>query len=93
MFCPRCGSVKIEHFANNRPVADFFCPQCEAQYELKSKNGKLGKKVADGAYETMIKRIACKENPDFFFMSYSMRRLCVEDFIMIPKHFFCAGYH
>lgn len=41
MFCPRCGRLHIEHFPNNRPVADFYCPECKSQYELKSKNGKI----------------------------------------------------
>lgn len=88
MFCPRCGNLKLKHFANNRPVADFFCPQCTAQYELKSKNGKIGGKVSDGAYQTMIERITSRDNPDFFFMSYSMGDFCVKDFMVVPKHFF-----
>ncbi|MGN1117481.1 MAG: DpnI domain-containing protein, partial [Acutalibacteraceae bacterium] len=53
MYCPRCGNPHINHFENNRPVADFFCPVCKNEYELKSKNGVLGHKVCDGAYETM----------------------------------------
>lgn len=88
MFCPRCGNKHIEHFENNRPVADFFCPVCNNQYELKSKNGSLGVKINDGAYDTMIKRITSNENPDFFFMSYSKSTLNVNNFILVPKHFF-----
>ena len=88
MFCPRCGSPQINHFPNNRPVADFYCPDCSNEYELKSKNGALGHKVMDGAYDTMIKRITGHENPDFFFMSYSRKQLCVTDLLFIPKHFF-----
>ncbi|MCM1129069.1 MAG: hypothetical protein NC211_04940 [Alistipes senegalensis] len=88
MFCPRCGKEEIEHFANNKPVADFFCSQCAAQYELKSRNGKIGGKVSDGAYETMVERITSKENPDFFFMGYSLNGLCVRSLIMVPRHFF-----
>lgn len=88
MYCPRCGSPHISHFENNRPVADFFCPVCKNEYELKSKNGVLGHKICDGAYETMIQRITSNENPDFFFMSYSKSELKVRDFVLIPKHFF-----
>lgn len=88
MFCPRCGNKHIEHFENNRPVADFFCPICNNQYELKSKSGSLGVKINDGAYDTMIKRITSNENPDFFFMSYSKSKLNVNNFILVPKHFF-----
>lgn len=88
MFCPRCGETHISHFENNRPVADFYCPNCCSEYELKSKNGNLGHKINDGAYETMIERITGNKNPDFFFMSYSQNELTVRDFIFIPKHFF-----
>lgn len=88
MFCPRCGNLRINHFPNNRPVADFFCPMCKNEYELKSKIGPLTKKINDGAYATMIERITSNRNPDFFFMNYSKERQCVRDFIFIPKHFF-----
>lgn len=88
MYCPRCGNSRINHFENNKPVADFYCEICNNEYELKSKNGALGRKINDGAYETMIKRITSNENPDFFFMSYSKSEYKVRDFIFIPKHFF-----
>lgn len=88
MYCPRCGNLHIKHFENNRPVADFYCPSCNNEYELKSKNGTLGHKITDGAYDTMIERITSNNNPDFFFMSYSKTVLEVIDFILIPKHFF-----
>lgn len=88
VYCLRCGENRISQFENNRPVADFFCPNCRNEYELKSKDGNLGHKITDGAYETMIKRITENQNPDFFFMSYSKSELKVRDFIFIPKHFF-----
>lgn len=88
MFCPRCGAVRVSHFENNRPVADFYCPDCCSEYELKSKDGFLRHKINDGAYETMIERITSNVNPDFFFLSYSKSELKVKDFIFVPKHFF-----
>lgn len=88
MYCPRCGNLHINHFENNRPVADFYCPKCKNEFELKSKTGPLDKKINDGAYSTMIERITCNANPDFFFMNYSKESQCVRDFILIPKHFF-----
>lgn len=88
MYCPRCGRLHIEQFENNRPVADFFCPQCSSEFELKSKSGTLGAKINDGAYSTMIERITGNHNPDFFFMSYSKSEQTVENLIFIPKHFF-----
>ena len=88
LYCPRCGNPHISHFENNRPVADFYCPSCNNEFELKSKNGSIEHKVNDGAYETMIKRITSNQNPDFLFMNYSKEQNCVKDLILIPKHFF-----
>ena len=88
MFCPRCGCLHIEHFENNKPVADFYCPSCKNQFELKSKGGVLQGKINDGAYSTMIERITSMNNPDFFFMSYNKQNWSVQDFFFVPKHFF-----
>lgn len=88
MYCPRCGNLHINHFENNRPVADFYCPACNNQFELKSKVGPLTHKINDGAYSTMISRITSNENPDFLFMNYSKTENQVKDLILIPKHFF-----
>ena len=88
MFCPRCGNEKLTHFDNNRPVADFFCHNCNNQYELKSRDGLKLKKINDGAYTTMIDRIKSAENPDFLFLSYSKKLLIVNNLVIVPKHFF-----
>ena len=88
MFCPCCGNKFISHFENNRPVADFFCPLCDEEYELKSKSAAISNKVTDGAYNTMIERITSTNNPNFFFMHYSKSNLTVRNFVMVPKYFF-----
>lgn len=88
LFCPYCGNSYISHFENNRPVADFFCPRCNEEYELKSKSSSIANKVNDGAYATMIERIEAVNNPNFFFMHYSASDLRVKNFIIVPKHFF-----
>ena len=88
MFCPYCGNQYISHFENNRPVADFFCPSCSEEYELKSKSASISNKVNDGAYNTMIERITSINNPNFFFMHYNKSNLQVENFVMVPKYFF-----
>lgn len=89
MYCPRCGEDCLQHFRNNRPVADFYCNGCKNQFELKSKHGKIGKTVSDGAYETMIDRITSNTNPDFFIMEYSLNfKPRIENLFVIPKFFF-----
>ncbi len=87
-YCPNCGKDKISEYPNNQPVADFFCAFCNEDFELKSKNGNLGKKIVDGAYSSMIERINSVDNPNFFFLTYSKTEWSVNDFLIIPKHFF-----
>ena len=88
LYCPVCGNPHISHFPNNMKVADFYCPSCEEQYELKSKNGGLGHKVADGAYDTFVQRITDNTSPDFLFMSYDMADMMVRQLYFVPKFFF-----
>lgn len=88
IFCPNCGQKGIFQYPNNRPVADFFCSNCEEDYELKSKSGKIGKKIVDGAYSTMIERLNSNSTPNFFMLSYDKGTQSVRNFLCVPKHFF-----
>lgn len=87
IFCPICGNPHISNLDNNMPVADLQCDNCGEIYELKSKQGKIGNKISDGAYATMLKRINSSSNPDLFIMTYSTDYQ-VTDLILIPKFFF-----
>jgi len=88
LYCPNCGNAHLDRFPNNSPVADFLCPACKEEYELKSQKTKFGAKVLDGAYRTMRERLAASNNPNFLFMSYDLRSLGVVDLFIVPKHFF-----
>lgn len=84
-YCPCCGA-SLFRYPNNKPVADFYCSSCCEDFELKSKQNKLGIKIADGAYNTMIERLSSDKNPHFFFMTYQNYE--VKDLVLVPKHFF-----
>lgn len=88
IYCIRCGNSNIVSLKNNNPVADFECPNCKNIFELKSKSGKMGKKINDGTYLTMIDRINSNSNPDFLFLTYEKNKYSVNDIISIPKYFF-----
>ena len=88
MYCPRCGCDHLTHLTANKPVADFAYPNCGEIFESKAKKGPLGRKIADGAYDTMIRRIHEADNPDFLFMSYDLEAARVLGFVVVPKHFF-----
>ncbi len=87
IFCPSCGK-QISSYENNKPVADFYCSKCSEDYELKSKKDTIGRKIVDGAYTTMIERLKSDSNPNFFFLNYNKNNFKVNNFIVIPKHFF-----
>ena len=88
IYCPSCGYV-VSDYENNKPVADFYCKKCTEDFELKSKKGKVGKKVSAGAYSKMIERINSPTKPNFFFMGY-LESWYVNDFFVVPKHFFIS---
>jgi type II restriction enzyme len=91
MFCPNCGAPSLSQFPNNRPVADFFCPACADQYEVKGQQkAAFGTRVPDGAYETKIARLASDTNPNLVLMSYDKARREVRHVCVVPKHFFVA---
>lgn len=71
-------------------VADFYCDICTEDFELKSKKNTIGKKIPAGAYSKMIERINSTDKPNFFFMSYLLEVLQVNDFFVVPKHFFIS---
>lgn len=88
IYCPSCGYDILKQFDNNSPVADFLCNNCTSEYELKSKKDAFSHRIVDGAYSSMIERINSENNPHFFFMNYSSQRLEVNNFLVVPRHYF-----
>lgn len=89
MFCPCCGN-SLCRFENNKPVADFYCDECNETFELKSKGKPLGRKITDGAYGTAINRINSNNNPDLFVLQYN-NMFEVVNFLVVPKFFFTSN--
>lgn len=88
IYCPSCGDA-VTDYENNKPVADFYCKKCIEDFELKSKKGKIGKTVPAGAYSKIIERVNSLSKPNFFFMGY-LETLCINEFFVVPKHFFVS---
>ena len=87
MFCPACLNSKINSFPNNMPVADFFCPKCNEQYQLKSQKNKFSKRILDGAYKLMINSIRDNKRPNFFLLKYNPDYY-IENLFLLPYFFF-----
>ena len=88
IYCPNCGRANISKYENNRPVADFFCPSCKEDYELKSQKNTFGAKVLDGAFRVMCERLASSNNPNLMLMNYDLKKFSVTNFFVVPKQFF-----
>lgn len=85
--CPACIGP-LNRFKNNQPVADFYCPSCREEFELKSKKNSIGRKLTDGAFSVMMERLISDNHPSLMLIRYSKMDYRVNDFIIIPKHFF-----
>lgn len=87
MFCPACLNPKLSSFPNNTPVADFFCPKCNEQYQLKGQKTKFGKRILDGAYKLMLDSIVTNHRPNFFLLKYNEDYI-IEHLFLLPYFFF-----
>lgn len=84
-YCPACLNP-LQQAKPNAQVLDFTCENCNDDFELKSKKGNFGKKICDGAYDSMIKRLASDDSPHFFFLNYSPE-FKVKNLIAVPSYF------
>ena len=82
----RGGSASLSRTTS--PVADFHCTECREEFELKSKRGRMGPSVADGAYGAKLQRLASDTNPNLALLSYDLSRFAVTDLFFVPKQFF-----
>lgn len=87
VYCPNCGRKALTKAVNNKPASDFFCPDCQEVYELKSRKGSFGRKLTDGAYATMIKRLKDDDNPNLFLLNYNLQLAQVTKLLVVPRHF------
>ena len=87
MYCPACGEVSLRGLPNNAPVADFHCDNCSEIFELKSTKSQFGRKIVDGAYQTMINRLQSHSVPNLMLMTYDASRSHVTSLIVVPSQF------
>lgn len=90
LYCLNCGEPKLSKLPNNTPVGDFACPTCDEQYEVKSKAGTIGGSVVDGAYKSMMERLAANNNPSLVLLGYDKNKKSVTNLSVVPRHFFVA---
>lgn len=88
LYCLNCGAAALSKLPNNSPVGDFACDDCAEEYEVKSQAGKIGGRVVDGAYKSMMERLAANNNPSLVLLGYDKTRQTVTNLSVVPKHFF-----
>lgn len=84
-YCPSCQSDLVQSKSNSK-VLDFTCSICTNSFELKSKKGNFAKKVTDGAYSSMVTRVAEDNSPHFYFLGYD-KTYTVKNLIAVPNYF------
>jgi type II restriction enzyme len=88
VYCPNCGNISIEQYANNSRAADFFCEVCKEDYELKSQRNRFSLRVNDGAYGSVMQRLREGRTPNLLLLNYTQPSLAVLNFAVVPKQFF-----
>lgn len=88
LFCVACPSPSVIAESPNTRVRDFTCPECESAYQLKAKNGRLGRSVSNSAYGPKIEAIEAGRVPHYAFLQYSSTAWRVTDLFVVPGHFF-----
>jgi len=88
MYCPACASNEIKAFPNNKKAADFYCPNCNEQYQLKCQSKSFGSRITDGAYDILVSAMELNTLPNFFFMRYEQPTYSAKDLMLVPNFFF-----
>lgn len=83
-YCPSCLSRLVQTAANSKAV-DFQCLKCMVQFQLKSTKSKIGNRVPDGAYQTMLSAVRSDTCPALVLMHYSNIEWAVRDLTIIPS--------
>ncbi len=87
-YCPNCDADGLAKLRNNNPPADFRCPRCLEEFELKSTKAKAPKKIPDGAHQTMLAKLHSDTVPNLMLLTYDRASAAVSDLSIVPKHFF-----
>jgi hypothetical protein len=73
LYCLNCERDELDQLPDNTPVADFECYLCKSRYQLKGKNGRLGKKIPGAAYQPTIDAIRAGAMPEYVLVEFDTR--------------------
>src|SRR5580704_10020147 len=73
LYCLNCERDELDQLPDNTPVSDFECYLCKSRYQLKGKNGRLGKKIPGAAYRPTIDAIRAGAMPEYVLVEFDTR--------------------
>lgn len=73
LYCLNCQRNELEQLPDNTPVADFECQTCKSRYQLKGKNGRLGRRIPGAAYRPTIEAIRAGKMPEYVLVEFDTR--------------------
>jgi Dam-replacing family/Dam-replacing HTH domain len=73
LYCLNCERDELDQLPDNTPVADFECWTCKSRYQLKGKNGRLGRKIPGAAYKPTIDAIRAGKMPEYVLVEFDTR--------------------
>jgi len=87
LFCPSCSSTSVKRLAHNKPAVDFSCPDCRADYLLKSGMRWSERKVPDAGYDAMMTALMSDSVPNLIVLQYTLE-WAVRNLMIVPSFFF-----
>lgn len=73
LYCLNCEQSKLDQLPDNTPVADFECCACQSRYQLKGKNGRLGRRIPGAAYQPTIDAVRARRMPEYVLVEFDTR--------------------
>jgi hypothetical protein len=73
LYCLNCERNELDPLPDNTPVADFECLTCKSRYQLKGKNGRLGRRIPGAAYQPTIDAIRAGKMPEYVLVEFDTR--------------------
>ena len=84
LYCARCTSPVLHPLPPNSQVADFICPQCEANFQIKSQSRPFSTRVCDSAFEPMRRAVAQGRAPNLLALHYDPAGWAVRNLLFVP---------
>lgn len=88
LYCPNCDSATLRRTPTNAPTVDYFCPECDAPFQLKAQSCAFSRRIVDAAYSTMVRAIRENRTPNLFALQYDASEWAVLNVIVIPRFAF-----